>query len=94
MYCSHTHASLGHTEIMVYAEQFSGFFRRVLELALAGEDILSIHEQTKILVFLDHCFTSMEVDLVRAQVQRLVSLPMWMCLLDTRREAELKVSRW
>jgi hypothetical protein len=24
-------------------------------------------------------------------VQRLVSLPMWVCLLDSRREAELKV---
>ena len=26
---------------------------------------ITVEEQTKLLIFLDHCFTSMEVDLVR-----------------------------
>ena len=45
---------------------------------------------TQLVFFLDHCFCSMEVDLVRTQLQRLVSLPMRSCLLEARREAELK----
>merc|ERR1719402_514962 len=73
-------------------EHFPGFFNLVLEWAAApNSDKISLTEQTRIIIFLDHCFTSMEVDLVRSQVQRLVSLPMWVCLLDSRREAELKV---
>ena len=71
--------------------EFTGFFHAVLRLSVAGVTEVSTVEQTRILIFLDHCFTSMEVDLVRTQVQRLVSLPMWICLLDSRREAELKV---
>jgi len=35
---------------------------------------ISLKEQTSLLVFLDHCFTSMEVDLIRNQIQRLVSV--------------------
>ena len=73
-------------------DEFSGFFHAVLKWTVAPPDQISILEQTKLLIFLDHCFTSMEVDLVRVQVQRLVSLPMWICLLDSRREAELKVT--
>jgi intron-binding protein aquarius len=37
-------------------------------------DKISLKEQTSLLVFLDHCFTSMEVDLIRNQIQRLVSV--------------------
>ena len=38
---------------------------------------------------------SMEIDLVRAQVQKLVSLSMWQSLLDIRRDSELKnFPRW
>ena len=39
-----------------------------------GEEQISLKEQTALLVFLDHCFTSMEVDLIRNQIQRLVSV--------------------
>lgn len=36
-----------------------------------------------------------QVDLVRTQVQRLVSLPMWSCLIEARRDAELKaIPKW
>ena len=56
---------------------------------------ISLKEQTFVLVFLDHCFTSMEVDIIREQVQKLVSLSMWEALLERRRESELKkVPKW
>ena len=56
---------------------------------------LSLKEQTFLLIFLDHCFTSMEVDIIRDQVQKLVSLSMWESLQEKRRESELKkVSKW
>lgn len=51
-----------------------------MEMALDESWGLSFKEQTCILVFLNHCFNSLEVDLVRNQVQKLVSLPIWVCL--------------
>ncbi|TRZ02669.1 hypothetical protein DNTS_024402 [Danionella cerebrum] len=70
---------------------FPFFFSRVMDLCLSGEKFgLSLKEQTVLLLFLDHCFNSLEVDLIREQVQKLVSLPMWMCLLPARLEQELK----
>ena len=83
------------TAFQLKPEEFSGFFHTVLSWAVADPGEISIGEQTKLVIFLDHCFCSMEVDLVRTQVQRLVSLPMWSCLLDARREAELKaIPKW
>ena len=56
-------------------EQFPAFFHKVMELSLNGEEKeITLKEQTSLLVFLDHCFTSMEVDLIRNQIQRLVSV--------------------
>ncbi|XP_033095472.1 RNA helicase aquarius-like [Anneissia japonica] len=52
--------------------------------------MISLQEQTLLLTFLVHCFNSLGVDLIREQVQRLVSLPMWASLLETRLEQELK----
>lgn len=49
------------------SEQFPAFFQQVLEACLS--DISSLKEQTALLVFLNHCFNSMEVDLVRDQVK-------------------------
>uniref|UniRef100_A0A8C9Z3V0 RNA helicase aquarius n=1 Tax=Sander lucioperca TaxID=283035 RepID=A0A8C9Z3V0_SANLU len=70
---------------------FPFFFKCVMEAALAGEEAcLTLKEQTVLLVFLDHCFNSLEVDLIREQVQQLISLPMWMCLLPSRLQQELK----
>ena len=51
---------------------------------------ITLKEQSIILVFLDHCFTSLEIDLVREQIQRLVSLSMWMSMMESRRDHELK----
>uniref|UniRef100_A0A673CNS9 RNA helicase aquarius n=1 Tax=Sphaeramia orbicularis TaxID=375764 RepID=A0A673CNS9_9TELE len=70
---------------------FPFFFKCVMEAVLEGEQAgLTLKEQTVLLVFLDHCFNSLEVDLIREQVQQLISLPMWMCLLPSRLQHELK----
>uniref|UniRef100_A0A8B9KSI8 RNA helicase aquarius n=1 Tax=Astyanax mexicanus TaxID=7994 RepID=A0A8B9KSI8_ASTMX len=70
---------------------FPYFFKCVMDACLTGEELgLSLREQTVLLVFLDHCFNSLEVDLIREQVQQLISLPMWMCLLPSRLQHELK----
>ena len=54
---------------------------------------VTLKEQSLLLMFLDHCFTSLEVDLIRNQVQRLVSLAMWEALLDRRRDHELEQTK-
>ncbi|CAB4032454.1 intron-binding aquarius-like, partial [Paramuricea clavata] len=61
-------------------EQFPGFFRHVLDISLLEESV-TIKEKVVILRFLIHCFSSLETDVIREQVQQLVSLPMWSCLL-------------
>ncbi|KAF4519034.1 hypothetical protein B566_EDAN001619 [Ephemera danica] len=73
-------------------EHFPGFFHQVMAACLEDG---SLKEQTALLVFLNHCFNSMEVDLIRDQVKRLVSLSMWVSLQQGRREQELKaVPKW
>ncbi|OXU23077.1 hypothetical protein TSAR_003253, partial [Trichomalopsis sarcophagae] len=76
--------------------QFPGFFKHVLEACL--EDSIQdydLKEQTALVVFLNHCFNSMEVALVREQVKRLVSLSMWISLQQGRRELEFKkIPKW
>ncbi|XP_046849502.1 RNA helicase aquarius-like isoform X2 [Xenia sp. Carnegie-2017] len=72
-----------------YPEQFQGFFQRVLDISILEESV-SIKEKVVILHFLIHCFSSLEVDVIRKQVQQLVSLPMWSCLLPGRLQQELK----
>nr|XP_034177201.1 RNA helicase aquarius [Osmia lignaria]XP_034177203.1 RNA helicase aquarius [Osmia lignaria] len=72
-------------------KHFPGFFQKVLEACLE-ESIMDfdLKEQTALIVFLNHCFNSMEVSLVREQVKRLVSLSMWISLQQGRRELEFK----
>ena len=70
-------------------EEFSAFFQRVMRYSLQ-ESGLSYREQTAILVFLIHCFNSLGEDLIREQVQRLVSLPIWSNLLPGRLEQMLQ----
>ena len=87
-------------------ENFLAFFRSYhsfnnIHLFLLQKDDnsdgirISLKEQTALLVFLGHCFMSMEVKLVRDYVQKLVSLSMWESLLESRRDHELKtIPRW
>ncbi|XP_063985951.1 RNA helicase aquarius [Diachasmimorpha longicaudata] len=70
---------------------FSGFFQRVLETCLEDSILdFDLKEQTALIVFLNHCFNSMEVILVREEVKRLVSLSMWVSLQQGRRELEFR----
>ncbi|KAM6460193.1 RNA helicase aquarius [Liasis olivaceus] len=72
-------------------EHFPFFFKRVLAASLTENDSeITLQEQTILLLFLDHCFNSLEVDLIRGQIQQLISLPMWMGLQPARLELELK----
>jgi intron-binding protein aquarius len=52
--------------------------------------MINLREQTSLLVFLNHCFNSMEEALCRDQVKRLVSLSMWISLQPGRREYEFR----
>uniref|UniRef100_A0A1B6DEG6 RNA helicase aquarius N-terminal domain-containing protein n=1 Tax=Clastoptera arizonana TaxID=38151 RepID=A0A1B6DEG6_9HEMI len=70
-----------------HPDHFSGFFQQVLEASLSTTNV---KEKTSLIVFLNHSFNSMEVELVREQVKRLVSLSMWISLQEGRREYEFK----
>lgn len=71
-------------------KHFPDFFQQVLRACFEDELLINIKEQTALLVFLNHCFNSMEEALCRDQVKRLVSLSMWISLQPARREYEFK----
>lgn len=68
--------------------EFPGLFDHVLRLLLS--DKLSFKEQTNLMIFLDNCINSLEVDLIRTQVQKICGLPMWASLSKNRREFEFE----
>ncbi|CAH2230636.1 jg19542 [Pararge aegeria aegeria] len=75
-------------------EHFPAFFEQVLRASVVDE-AKNMREQTALLLFLNHCFGSMEVQLCRDQVKRLVSLSMWISLQEGRRNQEFKtVPKW
>ena len=61
------------------------FANAVLRLVVSqrGEG-MTMRERTILLVFLIRCFNSLEVEVIREQVQKVISLPMWSCLLPGR----------
>ncbi|XP_057663610.1 RNA helicase aquarius [Diorhabda carinulata] len=73
-----------------HSQYFPDFFQQVLKACFEDELLINIREQTALLIFLNHCFNSMEEAICRDQVKRLVSLSMWVSLLPTRREYEFK----
>ncbi|KAK3748727.1 hypothetical protein QZH41_015674 [Actinostola sp. cb2023] len=74
-----------------HPKQFPGFFHKVLDMCLIeDEKELSFKEQTALVVFLIHCFNSLEMDLIREQIQHMVSISIWNNLLPGRLEQELK----
>ncbi|XP_047033898.1 RNA helicase aquarius [Helicoverpa zea] len=77
-------------------EHFPAFFEQVLRASVDEDRTTSnMREQTALLLFLNHCFGSMEVQLCRDQVKRLVSLSMWISLQEGRRNQEFKaVPKW
>lgn len=77
--------------------QFTGFFQKVLSYCLADDEFTPIvaKQQMALILFLNHCFNSMEVELCRNQTKKLVSLGMWQCLQPNRRDAELAaIPQW
>ncbi|KRZ07965.1 Intron-binding protein aquarius, partial [Trichinella zimbabwensis] len=66
-------------------KEFEKFFTRVLEISL-DDELLTIAEQLHVIIFLNHCFTSVEIVSVRSVVQKIISLPMWICLPEAVRE--------
>jgi intron-binding protein aquarius len=78
------------------SDNFPVFFNKCLVKCLEKVDAekakrQTIREQTGLLVFLNNCFRSMEVEICRDQVKKLVSLSMWSCLQPNRREQELSL---
>ncbi|CAD7092555.1 unnamed protein product [Hermetia illucens] len=78
-------------------DEFPGFFHNVLKTCLDSQPLTAsyVREQTALLLFLNHCFNSMEVEICRDQAKRLVSLSMWACLQQKRRDQELRnIPEW
>ncbi|KHN88639.1 Intron-binding protein aquarius [Toxocara canis] len=72
--------------IVTNPHHFAGFFHRVLQLAVSSDNELSTLEQSALIAFLVNCFNSVEVDIVRSQITKIVSLPIWINLLPAQRE--------
>ncbi|OQR72475.1 intron-binding protein aquarius-like [Tropilaelaps mercedesae] len=71
-------------------ENFPGFFRRVMQAALDEKSEFTNREHTSLLIFLIHCFNSVEVELIRKEIVKVVSLRMWSEILSGRRDTELQ----
>ena len=71
-----------------HPEHFGHLFHNVMEAVIDNK--IPLNQRTILIVFLDHCYNSLEVDVVRQQVQRTVTIAMWQCLLPSRLQAELK----
>lgn len=69
-------------------DAFEGFLRRVLLLKQQGRD-LNIAEKTNYLIFLIHSFQSLEDEIVRGTVLKLVHLQLWHSLSSGRFQMEL-----
>lgn len=69
------------------SEKFENFFHQVLEMILKNENELTasdLREQIALLIFLNHCFNSMEVEICRNEAKKLVSLSMWSSLQPSK----------
>lgn len=78
-------------------EQFPKFFRKIMDACLVRSTQSPEHmrEQAALILLLNHFFNSMEVELCRNEVKKLVSLSMWSCLQPKRREREFQsVPEW
>ncbi|KAJ3080056.1 hypothetical protein HK102_003346, partial [Quaeritorhiza haematococci] len=84
-------------------EKFTAFFHKVLELLVdpiipnttntngdsTGSE-LTLQVRRFLLIFLIHCFQSLENPVVRSQCMKLVNVSVWHCLVDdSKREQEL-----
>lgn len=69
-----------HQALKKKPEFFPQFFQKVLEGTLSDDPKISVLEHTSLIVFLTHCFNSMEEKMVRDETKKLTSLLMWMSL--------------
>lgn len=69
---------------------FPNLFSTVTQLLLNDSDDITIRERTQLLVFLTHCFNSVEVELIRIEVQKYISMPIWCCLSSARLQREFE----
>ncbi|GFR52138.1 hypothetical protein Agub_g14653, partial [Astrephomene gubernaculifera] len=70
-------------------DAFPGFFRRVVSLKDGREEAMRMHERTAYVLFMIRAFQSLEDEMVRGQVLRVVSLPLWHSLSPGRLQLEL-----
>ncbi|PAA88719.1 hypothetical protein BOX15_Mlig009685g1, partial [Macrostomum lignano] len=70
-------------------EHFGHLVRQTLRLALDADNQLSVKEHIVLVDFIGHCLTSLEVDLVRDQLKRTISLGIWRCLSPRRLQLTL-----
>jgi intron-binding protein aquarius len=71
-------------------DKFSSFFQECLQLIISENSKLSYQEETILIKFLDNCVNSLELDLIRTQVQKICGLPMWISISQNRRDHEFK----
>ncbi|XKL64533.1 hypothetical protein PGB90_004619 [Kerria lacca] len=76
-------------------EFFPDFFQQMLQSCLSENPIISLIEHTSLIIFLTHCFNSMEEKLILDEVKKLVSLMIWISLQQARRDFEFKkIPEW
>ena len=76
---------------------FPSFFSSITELILQSKHksepegkSLTLKEKIPLLIFLIHCFNSVEIELVRKEIQKYISLPIWCCLSSSRLRREFE----
>eukprot|EP00850_Spirogloea_muscicola_P023959 SM000413S15642 [mRNA] locus=s413:13687:24995:+ [translate_table: standard] len=71
-------------------EAFPAFFKCVLQLQDQGAREMTIREKINYLLFVINCFQSLEDEMVRGPVLKLVSLQLWHALSPGRRQIALR----
>lgn len=71
-------------------EKFEPFLKRILNLKDQGRE-LNVAEKTNYLLFVIHCFQSLEDEMVRGPVLKLVTLQLWHYLSPGRLQMELSL---
>jgi len=70
-------------------KQFGHFFEQVMKMLLDNRNV-SLLERMILLIFLDHCFNSLEVDCIRDVVQQTLLLSSWVSLHNSLLQEKLK----
>lgn len=74
---------------------FEDFLRHVMKLILDTHETFektSFVEKKVLIIFLDHCYNSLEVDMIRDKIQHTLLLSMWVSLIPGRLKSELTKS--